>query len=91
MNFNFPLLRQNTISVSKELSVDEANKAEILGDPDFRFQILREGSNEPFIGSGVSYDILDADRKVIGSGTLPPRIPENFSVREVFGTFNPVE
>ena len=39
MNFNFPLLRKNTISVTKELSVDEPDKQNLLGNPDFRFQV----------------------------------------------------
>ena len=69
MNFNFPLLRQNTISVTKELSVDEADKLDLLGNPDFRFQILKEDGTEPFIGSGVGYDILDTAGNKIGTGT----------------------
>ena len=69
MNFNFPLLRQNTISVTKELSVDEPDKLDLLGNPDFRFQILRENSSDPFIGDGVEYDILDTAGNKIGTGT----------------------
>ena len=69
MNFNFPLLRQNTISFTKELSVDEADKLDLLGNPDFRFQILKEDGTEPFIGSGVGYDILDTAGNKIGTGT----------------------
>ena len=68
MNFNFPLLRQNTISVTKELSVDEADKPDLLGNPDFRFQILKENSTDPFIGDGVEYDILDTAGNKIGTG-----------------------
>ena len=68
MNFNFPLLRQNTISVTKELSVDEADKPDLLGNPDFRFQILKENSTGLFIDSGVEYDILDTAGNKIGTG-----------------------
>ena len=38
MNFNFPLLKQNTLSVSKELTADA--DIDTLGNPDFKFQIL---------------------------------------------------
>ncbi len=69
LNFNFPLLRQNSITVQKELSVDEPDKLDLLGNPDFTFQVLKEGGEELFIGSGVTYDILDANDDVIGTGT----------------------
>lgn len=69
MNFNFPLLRQNTISVTKELSVDQADKLDLLGNPDFRFQILKENGTDQFIGGNVSYDILNTAGNKIGVGT----------------------
>lgn len=69
MNFNFPLLRKNSISVTKELSVDEADKLDLLGNPDFRFQVLKENGTELFIGDNVAYDIMDTAGKKIGSGT----------------------
>lgn len=69
MNFNFPLLRKNTISVTKELSVDEPDKQNLLGNPDFRFQVLKENGTELFIGGGVSYDIQDTAGNKIGTGT----------------------
>ena len=68
MNFNFPLLRQHSISVSKELSTDKAT-SEILGNPDFKFQILKENGTDLFIAKGVTYDILDAAGTKIGTGT----------------------
>ncbi|MDO4480749.1 MAG: RICIN domain-containing protein, partial [Erysipelotrichaceae bacterium] len=37
MNFNFPLLKKNSISVSKELSVDDESAQNILGNPNFKF------------------------------------------------------
>ena len=36
LNFNFPLLKKNSISVSKELTVDEQDKLALLGNPDSR-------------------------------------------------------
>lgn len=69
MNFNFPLLRKNSISVTKELSVDEPDKLPLLGNPDFKFQILKAQSNKPFVGPGVSYDILDTAGNKLGTGT----------------------
>ena len=66
LNFNFPLLRQNAISVKKELTVDEPNKLPLLGDPDFRFQILKaenDGSKTEnlFILPGTPYEVHVTD------------------------------
>ena len=60
MDFNFPVLKRNSVSVTKELSVDEENKLDLLGNPDFRFQIFKENGTELFIGANTVYDILDA-------------------------------
>ena len=68
MNFNFPLLRKNSISVSKELSVDDESKLPLLGNPDFKFQVLKENKTDLFIGANVRYDILDASGSSIGTG-----------------------
>ena len=57
MNFNFPLLKKNSISVSKELSADET----FQGNPDFRFQILKENRTELFIGPYTEYTIYNGD------------------------------
>lgn len=72
LNFNFPLLRQNSISVSKKLSVDD--DSEFLGNPDFKFQVLKVNSSgtkteELFIGAGTSYTIYDEHDNVVGTGT----------------------
>lgn len=68
MNFNFPLLHKNSISVTKELSAD-AN-IDLLGNPDFKFQVLKgDEGEEPFIGAGVSYDIYDKTGTKVGTGT----------------------
>ena len=68
MNFNFPLLRKNSISVSKELTTDEGGRAELLGNPDFRFQVLRETGTDLFIGGNTPYDILDEAGSKTGEG-----------------------
>lgn len=81
MNFNFPLLRQNSITVGKELTVDDEEKRELLGDPDFRFQVLKDGAQSKkeidpdtdlFIGEDVYFDIVDANNKVIDHGVTGP-------------------
>ena len=74
MNFNFPLLRKNTISVTKELTVDEQDKLDLLGNPDFSFQVLKADNNgnkttELFIGAGVNYKIYNGENEQIGTGT----------------------
>ncbi len=74
LNFNFPLLKRNSISVSKELTVDEQDKMDILGDPDFQFQILKADSNgnrteELFVGAGVTYTLYAKDGTRIGDRT----------------------
>lgn len=69
MNFNFPLLRKNSISVTKELSVDEQDKQDMLGNPDFKFQVLKENGRDLFIGANTNYDIYDNERNLIGTGT----------------------
>lgn len=68
LNFNFPLLRNNSISVTKELSVDQENKLELLGNPDFSFQVLKENGQDLFVGPGVGYDVLDLSGNMVGSG-----------------------
>ena len=73
INFNFPMLKQNSVSVQKELTAN-AN-IELLGNPDFRFQILKADengnkSNDLFIGENVTYTIYDgATNEVLGTGT----------------------
>lgn len=68
MNFNFPLLQKNTITVGKELSVSEGELASLLGDPDFKFQILKENGTDLFIPAGTLYDILNQNNEKIGTG-----------------------
>jgi len=72
MNFNFPMLKQNSISVQKELTSDV--NVEMLGNPDFRFQILKADENdnklnELFIGGNVEYTIYNSvTNAAIGTG-----------------------
>lgn len=83
MNFNFPLLKKNAISVTKELSVDSGDESKLLGDPDFKFQIIESDSSDLFethytdlngkeikaTGAGVTYKICDSAGQKIGEGT----------------------
>ena len=68
MNFNFPLLQHNSISVTKELSSDTPGS--IVGNPDFSFQILKKGGTDPFITKETNYLIKDANGNDIGTGTV---------------------
>lgn len=70
MNFNFPLLRKNSISVSKELSVDEGSTGLLQGNPDFCFQVLREDGKTLFIAPGTTYTVRNAAGNEIGNGTV---------------------
>lgn len=70
MNFNFPLLRKDSISVGKEISSDTG----IQGNPDYKFQVLKADSNgnktsELFIAAGTTYTVYDEKDIVIGTGT----------------------
>ena len=70
MNFNFPLLRRNSISVEKDVSTDTA----IKGDPDYEFQVLKADTDGTktetlFVGANVSYAIYDTNNDPIGTGT----------------------
>lgn len=66
IEFNFPLLKQNGITVTKKLDGIEGS---VLGNPDFYFQCYKENGQELLIGEGVSYNILDENGNVIGKGT----------------------
>jgi len=74
LNFNFPLLKQNSINVSKELSVDTGD-ADYLGNPDFKFQVLKandDGSkpntNTLFIVAGTEYTVYDVNDNFVRKG-----------------------
>lgn len=68
MNFNMPLIHANSISVSKELTT-ELNIEELLGNPDFSFQVVKENGEDLFIGAGVPYIIYDSNGNEIGTDT----------------------
>lgn len=68
INFNFPLLRQNNISVEKVLSTDTDITA--LGNPDFKFQVLQadtdgNATSDLFIDKGIPYTLYDANGQLI--------------------------
>ena len=70
LNFNFPLLRQNSISVGKEV----ASGVEVLGNPDYGFQVLKADqagnkTGELFIAAGTAYKLYDENGNEIGTGT----------------------
>jgi len=66
IRFNLPTLQENSIVVGKEVTAD--NNVSVIGDPDFRFQVLSAEDNTPFIGANVDFNILDADGNKIGKG-----------------------
>lgn len=70
LNFNFPLLKRNSISVSKQNVPNE--NVELVGNPDYYFNIVN-ANNELFVGpssvTGVmDYTILDSGGNVVGTG-----------------------
>lgn len=68
MNFNFPLIRKNSVAVTKELESDDNGDIGLLGNPDFRFQAMKENGTELFIGKAMPYSVLDAAGNKVGSG-----------------------
>lgn len=68
INFNFPLIRRNAISVEKELTVEGQASADYITNIknlDFSFQILKAGTETPFIGQGVYYYLYDENDQLI--------------------------
>ncbi len=45
MEFNFPLLEKNSFAVGKELSINNMEVEDLLGHPDFKFQVLEAKKN----------------------------------------------
>lgn len=71
MSFNLPLLKENSISVGKEVAVEGG--AAVIGDVDHRFQVLRADENgvktdSLFIAANTPYTIYDSEGGVIGTG-----------------------
>ena len=69
INFNFPLLRQNSITVTKETSPTD-NTTEVLGSPDYYFSVIKKTGGELVVPVGTAYDILDSGGNVVGAGTV---------------------
>lgn len=76
IEFNFPLLKKNIVSVSKELEIkqEDQGKLELLGNPDFEFQLLmaeNDGrkTNISMVSENFSYDIYEGET-LIGHGTV---------------------
>lgn len=65
LNFNFPLLRKNSISVNKQLSQDN-DSVDILGNPDFYFQVLQ--GNTVF-SANKEYKVYDSKNDLIATRT----------------------
>ena len=68
LNFNFPLLKKNSLTVSKESVPDE--DVELLGNPDYYFNVVKNTNTELFIEPGTSYQILDSAGNEVGTGTV---------------------
>ena len=71
MNFNFPILRENSISVAKELTHTSTEDILMVGNPDFSFQIMKANDDgtrtqEPYFknnganGAGEPYKVYNA-------------------------------
>lgn len=70
INFNFPLIKQNSISVAKEVTSD----SNTLGNPDFKFQVMAadSGGNKTdnlFIGADTEYTIYNNNNERVDTGT----------------------
>lgn len=68
INFNFPLLRQNTISISKENVTTDGVAADevVVGNPDYYFNIMSTTPGKLFVGpnsvTGIKeYEVEDND------------------------------
>lgn len=80
LNFNFPLIQQNTITVEKELATDKED-IEVLGDPDFTFQVLDEETNNPFFATHDkvkkwAYSLYDENGNAIQSVRVVNKNPD---------------
>lgn len=72
INFNFPLLPKNSVSVYKELEMD-AEHPVALGNPDFHFQVLKadddQYTDQLFIGAETTYKIFKDGQDTGRTGT----------------------
>ena len=77
LNFNFPLIQQNTITVEKALESD----VDVLGDPDFTFQVLDKATGNPFFKEHDdldkwAYSLYDEDGNAIQSVRVVNKNPD---------------
>lgn len=75
MNFNFPLVRQNTLSLEKALT-DDSDSVTPLGNPDFMFQILDADDNSLFLPENWAYSLYDTDGSVIQKISVKSKYPD---------------
>lgn len=83
MNFNLPLMKENSISISKALSINEGEADDILGNPYFTFSVLKAENDQKtelaFVDEGTIYEVYDSagnfieNRTVGQSGTIKIR------------------
>ncbi len=63
MNFNLPLVKDNTITITKEITVDEGNLDDILGDPYYSFQVFDAVDGEKtdvlYVDANTAFEVLD--------------------------------
>ncbi len=65
INFNFPILKKNSVAVTKELTSDVDVSA--LGNPDFKFQLIKENGTDLFVGPYTPFTIVENGAE-IGTG-----------------------
>lgn len=75
LNFNFPLLRQNTLSVGKELTAD-SDSIEAIGNPDFLFQVLDADDHSLFLPDGWAYSLYDVDGSLLQEIVVNSKYPD---------------
>ncbi len=90
INFNFPLLRQNTISVSKENVTTEGVAADevVVGNPDYYFNIMSTTPGKLFVGPNSvtkikEYKIEDSD----GNPVINPKTGTQIFETDGYGIF----
>lgn len=72
MNFNMPLIKDNSISIGKEMTDAE----ELIGNPDFNFQVMKPNltqtttDDELFVKSGTEYNLYDSSGNKINEHPL---------------------
>ncbi len=70
INFNFPVIQDNAISITKELSTDAQETIDLLGNPDFKFQLWNEDATALFVKAGETYEVYDQSNKLLRTETV---------------------